>query len=53
LTAEPSFIFIDDADDENYGKPAIDKFISEDLDGHIDFTFSVSYIGGGLVIKLK
>lgn len=53
LTAEPTFIFIDDADDENHGKPAIDKFISEDLNDHIDFIFPVSYIGGGLVIKLK
>lgn len=53
LTANPSFIFVDDAADENGAKPAIEKFLKEDLAGLVEYTFSVSYIDGGLVIKLK
>jgi hypothetical protein len=53
LTAKPTFIFVDDADSENEAKPAIEKFLKEDLAGRVDYTFHVSYIGGGLVIKLK
>lgn len=53
LTADPTFIFVDDADDENEAKPAIEKFLQEDLLGRVEFTFDVDYIGGGIVIKLK
>lgn len=53
LTAHPQFIFVDDADDENGAKPAVEKFLKEDLAGHVDYTFNVNYIGGGLVIKLR
>lgn len=52
LTAEPAFIFVDDCDDENAAKPAIDRFLL-DRDSLIDYTVHVDYIGGGLVIKLK
>ena len=52
LTANPTFIFVDDADDENEAKPAIEKFLQEDLKDRVEFTFHVEYIGGGLVIKL-
>jgi len=50
LTANPKFIFVDDANEE--AKPAIEKFLSEDLDGRVEYTFPIDYIGGGLVIKL-
>ncbi|HEV2705653.1 MAG TPA: hypothetical protein VGV59_06985 [Pyrinomonadaceae bacterium] len=53
LTANPSFIFVDDADDELQAKPAIEKFLSEDLRERVAYTFHVEYIGGGLVIKLR
>jgi predicted O-methyltransferase YrrM len=53
LTANPEFIFVDDANDETAGKPAIDRFLKYDLKDRVDFTVAVDYIGGGLVIKLK
>jgi hypothetical protein len=53
LTANPKFIFVDDADDPDQALPAIKKFIAEDLAGKVDYTVSLNYIGGGLVIKLK
>jgi predicted O-methyltransferase YrrM len=53
LTAEPAFIFVDDCDDENGAKPAIEQFFLNHLDGLVDYTVHISYIGGGLVIKLK
>lgn len=53
LTADPTFIFVDDADDENEAKPAIEKFLQEDLKDRVEYTFPVSYTGGGLVIKVK
>jgi predicted O-methyltransferase YrrM len=53
LTAHPTYIFVDDADDENGAKPAIEKFLKEDVAGRVEYTFSVPYIGGGLVIRLK
>jgi predicted O-methyltransferase YrrM len=52
LTADPQFIFVDDADDENDAKPAIDQFLKDFAD-RIEFTFHIEYLGGGLVIKLK
>jgi predicted O-methyltransferase YrrM len=53
LTAKPVFIFVDDAEDEAEAKPAIEKFLQEDLAGRVDYTVPIEYIGGGLVIKLK
>lgn len=53
LTAYPTFIFVDDSDDENAAKPAIDQFLLEHQDSLIDYTVPINYIGGGLVIKLK
>ncbi|HVF27265.1 MAG TPA: hypothetical protein VM943_03420 [Pyrinomonadaceae bacterium] len=53
LTAKPTFIFIDDAADENDAKPAVEKFLSEDLQGRTEYTLPVDYQGGGLIIKLK
>lgn len=53
LTAQPSFIFVDDADDENGAKPAIEKFLEKDLRNRVEYMCHVDYIGGGLVIKLK
>lgn len=53
LTAAPAFIFVDDADDELQAKPAIEKFLNDDLRDRVEYTFPVQYLGGGLVIKLK
>jgi len=53
LTARPNFIFVDDADDETQAKPAIEKFLTEDLKDGVDYTLPIDYIGGGLIIKLK
>ena len=53
LTARPTFIFVDDSDDENGAKPAIEQFLSQDINGLIDYTVHIDYAGGGLVIKLK
>jgi hypothetical protein len=32
---------------------ALDQFLQEDLNGLVDYTFHISYVGGGLVIKLN
>lgn len=53
LTAKPSFIFVDDADDESGARPAIERFLENDLRNRVEFTTHVDYIGGGLVIKLR
>lgn len=53
LTAHPTFIFVDDADDENGAKPAIEQFLQQHSNSLIDYTARINYIGGGLVIKLK
>jgi len=53
LSAEPTFIFVDDSEDESQAKRAIEKFLNEDLRDRVDYTLAVDYIGGGLLIKLK
>jgi hypothetical protein len=53
MTASPTFLFVDDSDDVNDAKPAIDKFLSQELNGRVDYTFHIAYQGGGLVIKLR
>lgn len=53
LTANPIFIFVDDADDPQGALPAIEKFLKEDLAGRVEYTYHIPYLGGGMVIKLK
>ena len=53
LTAHPTFIFVDDCDDVNGVKPAIEQFLSQDINGRVDYTVYIAYDGGGLVMKLK
>lgn len=53
MTASPRFVFVDDADDVNEAKPAIEKFLSQDMNGRVDYTVHIAYMGGGLVIKLR
>jgi predicted O-methyltransferase YrrM len=53
MTARPRFVFVDDSDDVKAAKPAVDRFLQQDLNGRIDYTVHISYQGGGLVIKLK
>lgn len=53
LTANPTFILVDDADSEDEAKPAIEKFLRDDLRDRVAYTFAVTYVGGGLVIRLR
>lgn len=53
LTAKPSHIFVDDSDCELGAKPALEKFLAEDLKDEVDYFCGIDYIGGGLVIKLR
>jgi predicted O-methyltransferase YrrM len=53
LTAEPRFIFIDDAEGQDGVALAIEDFLNKDIADRIDFTVVIDYLGGGLVIKLK
>ncbi len=51
LTADPDFIFVDDTAAE--GKPAIQKFLSEDLKSRVEYTFPINYMGGRVGHKTK
>ncbi len=53
LTANPTWLFVDDAAPSEEAWPGIEKFLREDLQGRVEFTCPVKYTGGGLVIKLK
>lgn len=53
LTADPTFLFVDDAEGEDEARPAIEKFLQNDLRDRVEYTLRIPYIGGGLVIKLK
>ena len=53
LTADPAFIFVDDANGEDGVQLAIKHFLREDICDRIDYTVQIDYQGGGLVIKLK
>lgn len=53
MTAAPTFLFVDDADGVDEAKPALEKFLAEDINGRVDYTVHIAYQGGGFVIKLK
>ena len=53
LTAKPSYIFVDDVDHPTGTKPALEKFLAEDLKDRVDFYCEIEYFSGGLVIKLR
>ena len=52
LSAQPEYLFVDDAADRNQAAPAIDKFLRDDVAGRVRYTVPIDYIGGGLVIRL-
>jgi hypothetical protein len=52
LTAEPSFIFVDDVEGADTAL-AVKEFVERDLGGRPDYMVPIEYIGGGLVIKLS
>jgi predicted O-methyltransferase YrrM len=52
LTANPTFVFVDDCDDENGAKPAIEQFLMQDVNNLIAYTVRIPHLGGGLVIRL-
>ena len=53
LTADPLFIFVDDAGGEDGVQLAIQRFLNEDLRGRVKYMVHIDYQDGGLVIKLK
>ncbi len=53
LTANPQFIFVDDADGQDGVQLAIKRFLGEDVRDQVDYTVHIDYLSGGLVIKLK
>jgi predicted O-methyltransferase YrrM len=53
LTANPTFIFVDDANDEHHAKPAIEKFLEQDVKQLVNYIVSIDYPDGGLVINLR
>jgi hypothetical protein len=53
LTANPRFIWVDDSDAEDEARPAIQRFLHEDVAGRVMFTVGIDYTGGGLLIALK
>jgi predicted O-methyltransferase YrrM len=52
LTANPEFIFVDDAEDPQVAR-SIRAFLREDVRGRLDYSLPIQYAGGGFVIKLK
>ncbi|HSE17336.1 MAG TPA: hypothetical protein VLB46_09795 [Pyrinomonadaceae bacterium] len=52
LTANPTFVFVDDCDDDNGAKPAIEQFLREDLNNLVAYTVRMPYLGGGMIIRL-
>jgi predicted O-methyltransferase YrrM len=52
LTARPTFIFIDDSDDEQGAAPAIRHFLEVDVRDRVAYRVPIQYVGGGLVISL-
>jgi predicted O-methyltransferase YrrM len=52
LTANPTFIFVDDAGDERHAKPAIRRLLETDLAGRLAYTVPIDYTDGGLVIRV-
>ncbi|MBA2647767.1 MAG: hypothetical protein H0U81_13300 [Pyrinomonadaceae bacterium] len=50
LTAEPTFIFVDDVSGE--AEQAVNKFLAEDSD-RVAFACPIEYVGGGSVIKMN
>lgn len=53
LTANPEWIFVDDAADHRSAGAAIGRFLERDLGGRLDYTVPIRYIDCGLVIRLK
>lgn len=53
LTANPLFMFVDDADGQDGVQMAIKHFLNVDMRDRVDYTVHIDYLGGGLVIKLK
>jgi len=53
LTANPEWIFVDDAADWNSAGTAIARFLERDLKDRLAYTVPIDYIDMGLVIRLK
>jgi len=53
MTADPVFVLVDDCDDVHGAKPAIEQFLSQEVNGRVDYTIHIPYAGGGLVIKFR
>ena len=53
LTANPQWIFIDDAADWKNAGQAIARFIDRDVKDRLAFTVPIDYIDMGLLLRLK
>ena len=53
LTANPDWIFVDDAVDRKNAGAAIARFMARDLKDRLEYAVPIDYIEGGLVIRLK
>ncbi len=53
LSANPEWLFVDDAADRLNAGAALKRFLAQDLAGRVEYTVPVEYIDGGLVIRLK
>lgn len=53
MTANPTFVLVDDFDDEHGAKRAIEQFLSHDMNRRVDYTVPIDYTGGGLLIRFK
>jgi predicted O-methyltransferase YrrM len=53
LTANPQWLFVDDAVDRKNAGAALARFLAHDLKDRLDYTVPIDYIEGGLVIRLK
>lgn len=53
LSADPEFIFADDAADPKDARPAIERFVAELPPGRLAWQAPIDYTGGGLVMRLN
>lgn len=53
LTAKPTYIFVDNSDGKDGPYGALQKFLAEDVNDEVEYYYGISYIGRGLLIKLR
>lgn len=53
LTADPKYVFVDDAEGTDGVKLALERFLTTDISDRVEFAAPIDYEGGGLLIKLR